>query len=91
MRKFIILLILLCPTLTFGQTYAGNYRAIFFNFFSEPRTITAEFEIKQDNSIVANIKVGDEVKILNGLVDKKGKFEIAGQPEGNLVYKLKGK
>ncbi|MEK7723321.1 MAG: hypothetical protein AAB336_03155 [Acidobacteriota bacterium] len=91
MNKIIFLLILLFPTFTFGQAYMGNYRAIFFNLFAEPRTIIAEFEVKTDNSIVGKVKVGDEVKVFNGSVDKKGKFEALSQGEGNTVYKLKGK
>ena len=91
MRKFIFLVILLFPTLTFGQSFTGNYRAIFFNLFSEPKTIVAEFEVKTDNSIVGKVKVGDEIKEFIGSVDKKGKFEAVSQPEGNAVYKLKGK
>ncbi len=91
MRKIIFLLILLFPTFAFGQNYTGNYRAVFFNLFSEPKTIIAEFEVKLDNSIIAKVKVGDEVKPLNGKVDKKGKFEAVSQKEGNTTYKLKGK
>lgn len=91
MQKFILSLFLLFPTFAFGQSNTGNYRAVFFNLFSEPRTIVAEFEVKSDNSIIGKVKVGDEVKIFNGLVDKKGKFEAVSQTEGNTVYKLKGK
>jgi hypothetical protein len=75
----------------FGQTFTGNYRAVFFNIFSEPRRIIAEFEVKSDNSIVGKVKVGDEIKSFNGSVDKKGKFEAVSEAEGNTVYKLKGK
>jgi hypothetical protein len=91
MRKFSILLILLFPTLTFGQSFSGTYRAIFFNLFSEPKTIIAEFEIKTDNSIVGKVKISDEVKMFSGSVDKKGKFEAVSQNQGDTVYKLKGK
>jgi hypothetical protein len=91
MRKFIFLLIIIFPTFAFGQNYTGNYRAVFFNLFSEPKTIVAEFEVKSDNSINGKVKVGDEIKFLNGSVDKKGKFEAQSQAEGNTVYKLKGK
>lgn len=91
MNKIIFLLLLLFPTLTFGQNYTGNYRAVFFNLFSDPKTIVAEFEVKSDNSINGKVKVGDEIKLFNGSVDKKGKFEAVSQPEGNTVYKLKGK
>jgi hypothetical protein len=76
--------------MTFGQSYAGNYRAIFFNIFSEPKTVIAEFEVKSDNSIAALVKFG-ELKNLKGKVDKKGKFEAVSVAEGNTVYKLKGK
>ena len=81
----------LFPTLAFGQNYAGNYRAIFYNLASTPITINAEFEIKTDKSIVARVKVGDEIKTLNGFVDKNGKFEVVSIAEGKTVYKLKGK
>lgn len=91
MQKYLLLLLLLFPTISFGQDYTGTYRAIFFNLFSEPRTIIAEFEIKPDKSISAKVKVGDEIKIFNGEIDKKGKFEAFSQKEGNTVYKLIGK
>lgn len=91
MQKIIFFLILLFPTLTFGQSFTGNYRAIFFNMFSEPKTIIAEFEVKSDNSIIGKVKVGNETKQFNGAVDKKGKFEAVSVAEGNSVYQLKGK
>lgn len=91
MRKIIFLIILLFPTLTFGQSFEGNYRAIFFNLFSEPKTIIAEFEVKSDSSITGKVKIGEEVKIFTGTVEKNGKFEAISQSEGNAVYKLKGK
>ena len=82
---------LVFPALNFGQNFTGNYRAVFFNLFSEPRAIVAEFEVRPDNSIVGRVKVGDEVKELTGAVDKKGKFEASSEKQGNAVYKLKGK
>ncbi len=91
MRKNIFLLILLFPTFAFGQNYAGNYRATFFNFLAEPRSITAEFEVKTDNSITGKASVGDQIKTFSGAVDKNGKFEAVSAAEGNLTYKLKGK
>lgn len=91
MKNFIISILLLFPMLAFGQSFTGNYRAVFFNLFSEPKTIIAEFEVKTDNSIIGKVKVGDEIKLFNGSVDKKGKFEAVSQAEGNTVYKLKGK
>lgn len=91
MRKLIILLILILPTISFGQSFAGNYRAVFFNFFSEPKTIVAEFEVKTDNSLIGKVKVGDEIKIFNGTVEKNGKFEALSERQGETVYKLKGK
>jgi hypothetical protein len=91
MKKYILLLILLFPTFTFGQSFAGNYQAVFFNLFSEPRTIRAEFEVKTDNTISVQIKIGNEIKTLTGMVDKKGKFEAVSTAEGNMVYQLKGK
>ena len=91
MRTIIFLLILLFPALTFGQSFTGNYRALFFNLFSEPKTILAEFEVKTDNTISAQVKIGDEVKLFTGSVDRKGKFEALSQAAGNTIYKLKGK
>ncbi len=91
MKKFIFLFLLIFPTLVCGQNYAGNYRAIFYNLSSQPITIMAEFEVRTDSSIIANVKVGDEIKILKGLVDKNGKFEVSGSAEGKTIYKLKGK
>ena len=91
MKKIILLLILLFPTFVFGQNYVGNYRAIFYNLSSQPITIIAEFEVRADSSIIANIKVGDEIKVLNGFVDKNGKFEVSSPAEGKTIYRLKGK
>ena len=91
MRKIIFLLILLFPTFAFGQTYAGNYRATFFNFLSEPRSMTAEFEVKPDNLIIGTALIGDQIKTFSGTVDKSGKFEAVSSAEGNQTYKLKGK
>lgn len=87
----IAIIILLIPTLTFGQSFAGNYRAVFFNLVSEPKTIIVEFEVKQDNSLNGKIKLGDEVKEFTGTVDNKGKFEAIIEQSGNFTYKLKGK
>lgn len=91
MRKLIFLLILNFPILAFGQNYEGNYRAIFFNLFSEPKTIIAEFEVKSDNSLSGKIKVDSIIKDFTGTVDKKGKFEAVIEQVGNFTYKLKGK
>lgn len=91
MKKIILFTLLFFPTLAFGQNHTGNYRAIFFNLFSEQKTIIAEFEVKSDNSIIGKVKVGDEIKLFKGAVDKKGKFEAVSQIEENSVYELKGK
>lgn len=91
MRKFIIFLLFVFPTLTFGQSYTGNYRAIFFNLFSEPKTIIVEFEVKTDNALNGKIKIDSTVKDFAGTVDKKGKFEVVSEQVGNFTYKLKGK
>jgi hypothetical protein len=91
MRKFILFLILLLPTFVFGQSYTGNYRAIFLTISTDTTAIIAEFEVKSDKSFIGTVKVGDEIKTFSGSVDKKGKFEAASQAEGNTVYKLKGK
>ena len=71
MRKSIFLLVLIFPNLTFGQSFEGNYRAIFFNFFSEPGTIIAEFQVRTDNSLNGKIKIDSLVKDFSGTVDKK--------------------
>jgi hypothetical protein len=91
MRKFIIFLILIFPTITFGQNYSGNYRALFFNLFSEPKTIIVEFEVKADNSLNGKIKLDATVKDFSGMIDKKGKFEVVIEQTVNFTYKLKGK
>lgn len=91
MRKLIFLFVLIFPNLAFGQSYEGNYRAIFFNLFSEPRTIITEFEVKQDNSLSGKIKIDTMVKDFKGTVDKKGKFEAVIEQVGSFTYKLKGK
>lgn len=91
MRKVILLLILLLPTLAFGQSYEGSYRAVFFNLFSEPKMIVAEFEVKADNSLNGKIKIDDLLKTFSGTVNKNGKFEAVIEQAGNFTYKLKGK
>ena len=91
MNRIIFLLLLLFPTISFGQSFTGNYRAIFFNLFSEPRTIIAEFEVKNDNSINGKIKIDTVIKDFTGTLDKKGKFEAVIEQVGNFTYKLKGK
>ncbi len=91
MRKVIVLLILFLPNLAFGQSYEGSYRAVFFNLFSEPKMIVAEFEVRADNSLNGKIKIDDLLKTFSGLVDKKGKFEAVIEQAGNYTYKLKGK
>ena len=91
MRKIIFLLILSFPTTAFGQNYAGNYRAVFFNLLAEPRSIVVEFEVKPDNSMSGTASIGNEIKTFSGAADKNGKFEAVSPIEGNLTYKLKGK
>jgi hypothetical protein len=91
MRRIIILLILFLPVVSFGQNFSATSRAVFFNLFSEPRTITAEFEVKADNSVTGKIKLGDEIKVRAGAVDKKGRFEALSEKEGETVYELKGR
>lgn len=91
MGKFVLLLILFLPALTFGQSYEGSYRAVFFNFFSEPKMIVTEFEVKADGTLNGKIKIAESVKTFSGIVDKKGKFEAVIEQAGNFTYKLKGK
>ncbi len=91
MRKFIFLTILFFPALAFGQSYKGSYRAVFFDLFSEPRMIVAEFEVKADNSLNGTIKIDESVKTFSGTVEKNGKFEAVIEQIGKLTYKIKGK
>lgn len=91
MRKFIFLILLIFPSLVFGQSYEGGYRAVFFNLFSEPKMIVAEFEVKADNSLNGKIKIDETVKTFSGTIDKGGKFEAVIEQIGNYTYKLKGK
>ncbi len=91
MNKIIFLLFLVFPTFAFGQSFEGNYRAIFFNPFSEPKTIITEFEVNTDNSISGKIKIDTTIKAFTGTLDKKGKFEAVIEQVGKFTYKLKGK
>ncbi|MGI8494729.1 MAG: hypothetical protein ACR2L1_05375 [Pyrinomonadaceae bacterium] len=91
MRKLFLLIILFCPAFAFGQSFAGNYRAAFFNFFSEPKTIIAEFKVKADNSLNGRVKIGEQIEIFSGTVEKNGKFEAVSEREGEDFYKLKGR
>lgn len=91
MRKLLFLVILFCPAFAFGQSFTGNYRAVFFNLFSDPKTIIAEFEVKTDNSLNGKVKVGEQLKTFSGTVAKNGKFEAVSEREGEMFYKLKGK
>lgn len=91
MKKLFFLIILFCPAFAFGQTFAGNYRAILFNFFSEPKTIIADFEVKADNSLNGRVKIGEQIQVFSGTVEKNGKFEAVSEREGEMFYKLKGR
>jgi hypothetical protein len=91
MRKFIFLLVLLFPTLAFGQSYEGKYRAVFFNLFSTTNITIAEFEVKADNSLNGTIKIDALFMPFSCTIDKKGKFEAIIEQFGNSTYKLKGK
>lgn len=91
MRKILFLCCLLFPIAGYGQSFTGNYRVVFFNLFSEPRTIIAEFEVQQNNSLNGKIKINEDVKTFSGTVDKKGNFEAVIEQTGNFTYKLKGK
>lgn len=91
MQKYILLLILFFPSLAFGQSYAGSYRAVFFNLYSEPKMIIAEFEVNNDNSLNGKIKIDDMVKSFSGDINKSGRFEAVIEQTGNFIYKLKGK
>lgn len=91
MRSFLILLVLFLPVAVPGQTFSGNYRAVFFNAFSSPNVIVAEFEVKPDNSLAGQMKIGDELKNFSGSVDKKGKFEAVIEQTDGETIKLRGK
>lgn len=91
MRKLFFLIILFCPAFAFGQSFAGNYQAIFFNLFSEPKRIIADFEVKADNSLNGRVKIGEQIQIFTGTVEKNGKFEAVSEREGEMFYKLKGR
>lgn len=91
MRKYILFLILLFPVSAFGQSFEGSYRAVFFNLFSEPKMIVAEFTVSADNALSGQIKIDESVKTFIGTVAKNGKFEAVIEQSGNYTYKLKGK
>lgn len=91
MRKFILLAILLFPLSAFGQSFEGNYRAVFFNLFSGQKVIVAEFTVTADNALSGKIKIDKSVKTFSGTIDKKGRFEAVIEQSGNYTYKLKGK
>lgn len=91
MRIFIFLILLIFPSLAFAQSYEGSYRAVFYNLFSEPKMIVAEFEVKADDSLTGKIKIDDATRTFSGSVDKSGRFEAVIEQTEDFTNKLKGK
>ena len=79
------------PVFASAQTFTGTYRSVIFNMLSGDGAVIAEFEVSADNSIKARVKSGDSIFVLVGKVEKNGKFEASSEPEGEVVYKLRGR
>lgn len=92
MKIVILLLTVLFPAIVHGQEFAGIYQARFLDIYSNTRMITARFEVKTDDKVAAIVRIDDEVVILlNGSIDKKGRFEATAESDGSLSYQLKGR
>lgn len=87
MRKFIILLILLFPTLIFGQTFTGNYQARFISLDKNVNP-SAEFEIQADRTVIGKIIIKQSTTNIRGKVDSLGNLE-AKSVESAIIYTLK--
>lgn len=69
----------------------GSYRAVFFDLYSEKKTIVAEFSVTSEMSLSGTLRIDGSEKSFNGAVEKNGKFEAVIEQFGNYTYKLKGK
>lgn len=87
MRKLIFLLMLLFPTLIFGQSFAGNYQA---RFISLDKNISplAEFVVQSDGTVIGKIIVSQTTTNIRGSVDSLGNLE-ARSNESSIIYTLK--
>lgn len=93
MSKFILIVVLSCFSLAAfaqNQSYKGFYQTKFFNFLGETKIIEAEFEVREDNSIVGKLKFGDVTKDIQGQTDGKGKFEARAAMENGVLTLIKG-
>jgi hypothetical protein len=87
MRKFIFLLILLFPTLLFGQSFSGNYQARFISLDNNISPL-AEFEVKSDGTVVGKIIVSQTTTNIRGKADSLGNLEATSNESPN-SYTLK--
>jgi hypothetical protein len=87
MRKFIFLLILLFPTLLFGQSFSGNYQARFISLDNNISPL-AEFEVKSDGTVVGKIIVSQTTTNIRGKVNSLGNLEATSNESPN-SYTLK--
>lgn len=94
MKKIFSILFLLClqPVFLLAQTsaYKGFYQTRFFNVFGDVKVIEAEFEVRENNTVVGKLKIGNETRNLEGQVASKGKFEIRTLPDNGAVTIVKG-
>lgn len=90
MRKFIILLILLFPTLAFGQSYTGNYKANFYLAYLDKPSINIEFEVKPNNLVIGKLRINDRVRTISGKVKKDGSFKAETTADDYGILVLSG-
>src|SRR4051794_19197037 len=91
-KKYIFLLLLVLSVAADGQTrsYKGFYHSKFINVFGTEKIIEADFEVRENNLIVGKLMIDSEIKILEGQVESKGKFEVQTAPENGVTTLIKG-
>jgi hypothetical protein len=82
MRKFIILLVLLFPTLLFGQSFSGNYQARFISLDGNASPLV-EFEVESDGTVFGKIIVSRTTTNIRGKVDSLGNLEATSNESPN--------
>ncbi len=87
MRKFIFLLILLFPTLIFGQSFTGNYHARFISLDKNVSPL-AEFEVQSNGTVIGKIIFNQSTTNIRGSVDSLGNLEATSNESPN-TYTLK--
>jgi hypothetical protein len=87
MKKIIFLLVLLFPTLAFGQSFTGSYLARFISLDKNVNPV-AEFEVQSDGTVVGKIIISQTTTNIKGQVDSLGNLEAASI-DGLTGYTLK--